>query len=110
MEIIKYNYQAYPGHKYPPLFFMIPLTHWVPDELHLMLCITVQFWSLMLSETKYQSSDQIREQIKKEMIRIGVYFKSGKVQIQGVGIIPVLWPYKILQQIQLFSKVKQNYG
>nr|CAG8580865.1 1029_t:CDS:2 [Entrophospora candida] len=25
------------------------------------------------------------------MIRIGVHFESGKVQIQGVGIIPVLW-------------------
>nr|CAG8440954.1 3975_t:CDS:1 [Entrophospora candida] len=29
----------------------------------------------MLSETKYQSSDQIKEQIKKEMIRIGVHFE-----------------------------------
>jgi len=75
MEIINSNYQAYPGHKYLPLFFMIPLTHWVPDELHLMLRITDRLWSLMLSETKYQSSDQIREQIKKEMIRIGVHFE-----------------------------------
>lgn len=75
MEIIKSNYQAYPGHKCQPLFSMIPLTHWIPDELHLMLRITDRLWSLMLSETNYQSSDRIREQIRNEMLRIGVHFE-----------------------------------
>jgi hypothetical protein len=75
MEIIKFNYKTYPGHKCQPLFSMIPLTRWIPDELHLMLRITDRLWSLMLSETNYQSSDQIREQIKNEMLRIGVHFE-----------------------------------
>ncbi|CAJ0900386.1 7216_t:CDS:2 [Entrophospora sp. SA101] len=56
MEIIKVNYQAYPGHKLQPLFPMIPLTHWIPDELHLMLRITDRLWVLMLPETNYQNS------------------------------------------------------
>jgi len=75
MEIIRVNYQAYPGHKLQPLFPMIPLTHWIPDELHLMLRITDRLWVLMLSETNYQSSEETREQIKKEMLRIGVHFQ-----------------------------------
>jgi len=58
MEIIKSNYQAYAGHKNAPIFTMIPLTHWIPDELHLMLRITDRLWSLMLEETGYQRNEK----------------------------------------------------
>jgi len=80
MEIIKSNYQAYAGHKYAPIFTMIPLTHWIPDELHLMLRITDRLWSLMLEETQYQRNEKIREKIKDEMSRIRVHFEFWKSQ------------------------------
>ena len=70
---------------------MIPLTHWIPDELHLMLRITDRLWSLMLSETNYQSSGQIREQIRNEMLRIGIHFEFWQNPDSKNGIIPVLW-------------------
>ncbi|RIA79919.1 hypothetical protein C1645_839640 [Glomus cerebriforme] len=31
---------------------MIPLDHWIPDELHIMLRITDRLWSLVLHEIK----------------------------------------------------------
>src|SRR5947209_554247 len=40
MDILKENYQAYKRHNKPPLFDMIPFYNIVPDELHIMLCIT----------------------------------------------------------------------
>ncbi|CAJ0910258.1 9325_t:CDS:2 [Entrophospora sp. SA101] len=60
MEIIKSNYQAYAGHKHAPLFTMISLTHWIPDELHLMLRITDRLWSLMLEETDLMGGDKMK--------------------------------------------------
>jgi len=80
MEIIKSNYQAYAGHKNAPIFTMIPLTHWIPDELHLMLRITDRLWSLMLEETGYQRNEKIREKIKDEMSRIRVHFEFWQSQ------------------------------
>ena len=78
--VIKTNYQAYAGHKHAPLFSMIPLIHWIPDELHLMLRITDRLWSLMLEETEYKRNERIREQIKNEMSRIRVHFEFWKNQ------------------------------
>ncbi|CAG8542873.1 22157_t:CDS:2 [Gigaspora rosea] len=39
IEDINQRYSNIPGHKYPPLFPMIPIQNWVMDELHLMLHI-----------------------------------------------------------------------
>src|SRR6266511_6359631 len=86
-----------------PLFSMIPLTHWIPDELHLMLRITDHLWSLMLSETNYQSSDKTREQIKNEMFRIGVHFEFW----QNIG--SKSWNYTSLMGEDKL-KVLKNYN
>jgi len=69
---------------------MIPLTHWIPDELHLMLHITDRLWSLMLEETEYKRNESIREKIK-EMSMIRVHFEFWQNQVQITGTIPVLW-------------------
>ena len=40
------------GHNSIPLFDMISLDHWIPDELHIMLRITDRLWTLVLHEIK----------------------------------------------------------
>ena len=37
MKHLKEDFKQYKGHIHPPLFTMIPLKNWVPDELHVML-------------------------------------------------------------------------
>jgi hypothetical protein len=44
-----------PGHIKPPLLQMIPLSHYVPDELHIMLQIWDRLWDLVLQELKIQN-------------------------------------------------------
>ncbi|UZO12229.1 uncharacterized protein OCT59_003776 [Rhizophagus irregularis] len=51
MSILNENPKAYPGHHSPPLFNMIPLDHYVPDKLHIMLQIETlkirfEFWKI----------------------------------------------------------------
>lgn len=77
-EIEKIN--EYPGHNKRPLFYMIPLKNWVPDELHIMLRIWDRLWSLVISELKESNQfDNIcREEIMQEMGRIGVNFQFWK--------------------------------
>uniref|UniRef100_U9U4D8 Uncharacterized protein n=1 Tax=Rhizophagus irregularis (strain DAOM 181602 / DAOM 197198 / MUCL 43194) TaxID=747089 RepID=U9U4D8_RHIID len=48
MSILNENPKAYPGHHSPPLFNMIPLDHYVPDKLHIMLRITDQMETLKI--------------------------------------------------------------
>ncbi|PKY30610.1 hypothetical protein RhiirB3_447780 [Rhizophagus irregularis] len=48
MSILNENPKAYPGHHSPPLFNMIPLDHYVPDKLHIMLRITDQIETLKI--------------------------------------------------------------
>lgn len=76
MDELNINCNAYNGHHFPPLFNMIPLDHWVPDELHILLCITDRLWSLVLHEIKESGyfNDIAREIIVKEMNRIKVQF------------------------------------
>lgn len=40
MEQLNSDYTAYKGHQQVPLFNMIPLDHWIVDELHIILRIT----------------------------------------------------------------------
>ncbi|PKY33341.1 hypothetical protein RhiirB3_494633, partial [Rhizophagus irregularis] len=71
------NIHEYPGHNRKPLFYMIPLDKWVPDELHILLRIWDRLWYLVLSELKEfnQFDDICRDEIVKEMDRIGVNFQ-----------------------------------
>ncbi|GBC44604.2 hypothetical protein GLOIN_2v1778530 [Rhizophagus irregularis DAOM 181602=DAOM 197198] len=61
-----------PGHLKAPLLPMIPLDHYVPDELHVMLRIWDRMWALVIQELKSENrfDDNIRRIISVEMQRI----------------------------------------
>src|SRR4051812_15357528 len=65
-----------PGHIKPPLLKIIPLDHYVADELHIMLRICDRLWLLALQELKVQNrfNDSTRAAIITEMRRISVPF------------------------------------
>ena len=73
---------TYPGHIKKPLFYMIPLEQWIPDELHIMLRIWDRLWSLVIAELKEfnQFDNLCREEIMQEMNQIGVKFQFWKDQ------------------------------
>jgi len=66
-----------PGYIKPPLLQMIPLNHYVPDELHIMLRIWDRLWNLVLHELKTQNQfdNLTRKKIIAEMNRISVSFQ-----------------------------------
>ncbi|RIB20598.1 hypothetical protein C2G38_2035120 [Gigaspora rosea] len=66
-----------PGHKKIPLFPMIPLENYVPDELHVMLRIWDRLWGLVIQELKSECryDEYNRGVIVREMDRILVKFK-----------------------------------
>jgi hypothetical protein len=80
------NIDKYPGHNKKPLFYMIPLDKWVPDELHILLQIWDRLWDLVLMELKKfnQFDDICRDEIIQEMNRIGVNFQFW--QEKGVNV------------------------
>jgi hypothetical protein len=65
-----------PGHLKAPLLSMIPLDHYVPDELHIMLRIWDRMWALVIQELKSENrfNDYTRTIICMEMKRISVRF------------------------------------
>jgi hypothetical protein len=65
-----------PGHLKSPLLPMIPLDHYVPDELHIMLRVWDRMWALVIQELKSENrfNDYSRAIISKEMQRISVRF------------------------------------
>ncbi|CAG8508882.1 7150_t:CDS:2, partial [Scutellospora calospora] len=67
IDDIYYNYSNIPGHQHSPLFYMIPLTHWVVDELHIMLRITDRLWLLLMIKIQAKTSMKIRIAISQEM-------------------------------------------
>ncbi|CAG8810495.1 14613_t:CDS:2, partial [Gigaspora margarita] len=77
MNEINRNYQNIPGHNQPPLFPMIPIHNYVVDELHLLLRVTDQLWTLVINELRSTKNynDMIRKVIVDEMDRIGVKFQ-----------------------------------
>ncbi|CAG8830578.1 819_t:CDS:2, partial [Gigaspora margarita] len=56
MDQLKQNLNIYNGHRFLPLFDMILLDHWIPDELHVMLRITDRLWALVLHEIEENES------------------------------------------------------
>ncbi|CAH1769068.1 13920_t:CDS:1, partial [Entrophospora sp. SA101] len=86
MEDLSVNYnpknpKLHNGQIRQPLFSMIPLDHWVIDELHLMLRVMDCLLSLLFNEIKNtQSSNKnfseaLRKTVQEEMERIKVPFK-----------------------------------
>ncbi|CAB4431970.1 unnamed protein product [Rhizophagus irregularis] len=71
-----------PGHVKSPLLQMIPLSHYVPDELHIMLRIWDRLWDLVLQELKTQNqfNDLARAKILAEMRRISISFNFWQEQ------------------------------
>ncbi|PKY61698.1 hypothetical protein RhiirA4_523271, partial [Rhizophagus irregularis] len=82
MSILNENPKAYPGHHSPPLFNMIPLDHYVPDKLHIMLRITDRLWELVLQEIKNEGlfNDITRNIIIKEMETLKIRFEFWKIR------------------------------
>ncbi len=76
MEQIVAKPDTYSGHTKLPLFSMIPITHWVVDELHILLRIYDRLWGLALQECKRNGNfnDSMRTDICNEMHVIGVKF------------------------------------
>ncbi|PKC74381.1 hypothetical protein RhiirA1_450057 [Rhizophagus irregularis] len=64
------------GHIRPAIFNMIPLQHWVPDKLHIMLRITDILWRLVFDELRSRNTwkEKARNVIIEEMKRIDVKF------------------------------------
>ncbi len=94
MEQLNSDYTAYKGHQQIPLFNMIPLDHWLVDELHVMLRITDHLWNLMLNELREMDlfDDLARDVIVKEMNRIKVKFQFWKEKEKR----PESWNYTSL--------------
>jgi len=67
----------YKGHSRMPLFDMIPLNHWIPDELHVMLRITDRLWDLLIAELIEDGffNDTARKIIIEEMSKVKVNFQ-----------------------------------
>ncbi|RIA99689.1 hypothetical protein C1645_811024 [Glomus cerebriforme] len=67
----------YAGHNKKPLFYIISLDKWIPDELHIRLRIWDHLWSLVLAELKeYNQFDNIcHDEIVQEINRIGIHFQ-----------------------------------
>jgi len=86
MEQLNNNYKVYKGHQKMPLFNMIPLDHWLIDELHVMLRITDRLWKLVLDELREIDlfDDLSRNVIVKEMCRIKVKFQFWKDKETGI--------------------------
>ncbi|UZO24045.1 uncharacterized protein OCT59_016369 [Rhizophagus irregularis] len=71
-----------PGHVKSPLLQMIPLSHYVPNELHIMLRIWDRLWDLVLQELKTQNqfNDLARAKILAKMRRILISFNFWQEQ------------------------------
>ncbi|RGB27967.1 hypothetical protein C1646_797857 [Rhizophagus diaphanus] len=78
----KHKLKPPPGHIKSPLLQMIPLSHYVPDELHIMLRIWDRLWDLVLQELKIQNqfNDLARAKILAEMRRISILFNFWQEQ------------------------------
>ncbi|PKY62521.1 hypothetical protein RhiirA4_432588 [Rhizophagus irregularis] len=109
MEQLNSDYTAYKGHQQVPLFNMIPLDHWIVDELHIMLRITDHLWNLMLNELREMDlfNDLARDVIVKEMSRIKVKFQFWKEREKG----PESWNYTSLMGEDKMKVLKEfNLG
>ncbi|GBC16432.1 hypothetical protein GLOIN_2v1478248 [Rhizophagus irregularis DAOM 181602=DAOM 197198] len=104
--IEKNNY--YEGHSRKPLFDMIPLNHWIPDELHVMLRITDRLWSLLIAELIEQGSfnDIARKIIIDEMKKIKINFQFWQDQGSKAWNYTSLMGDDKLKVLQFFNLTK----
>ncbi|GET00585.1 hypothetical protein GLOIN_2v1478248 [Rhizophagus clarus] len=104
--IEKNNY--YEGHFRKPLFDMIPLDHWLPNELHVMLRITDRLWSLLIAELVEQNSfnDTARKIIIDEMKKIKVNFQFWQDQGSKTWNYTSLMGNDKLKVLQFFDLTK----
>ncbi|GBC07443.1 hypothetical protein RclHR1_07480003 [Rhizophagus clarus] len=93
MDQVCENYKFSKGHIQPPLFDMIPLQNWVPDELHMMLCITDVLWRLVIDELKSRNTwgDKASNVIVKEMkcicVRFHFWLEEGSTNWQYTSLM-----------------------
>ncbi|CAG8790491.1 30613_t:CDS:2 [Gigaspora margarita] len=82
-----------PGHTKPPLLPMIPLNHYVPDELHIMLRICDRLWELVIqelkSENKYNTHTRAIISMEIKRISVGFYFWPDH-SMQSWSYIPLM--------------------
>ena len=82
MDQLNINFTIYNGYKNFLLFNIIPLDHWLIDELYVMLRITNQLWTLILNELQDEAlfNDLAHKIIVEEMNCITVWFQFWKEQ------------------------------
>jgi hypothetical protein len=105
MSELKLNCNAYNGHHSMLLFDIIPLDHWIPDELHVLLQITDWLWSLVLhkiTESGY-FNDIAREIIVKEINRIKVKFQFWQEKESKIWNFTLLTGENKLKVLQFFD-------
>ncbi|KAF0497261.1 hypothetical protein F8M41_020758 [Gigaspora margarita] len=110
MNIIASNYLAYPGHIQAPLFPMIPLNHWVPDKLYIMLRITDRLWSLIIFELEQNGeyNDDMHETICNKMKKCEVKFEFRKMTKWKYTSLLGLDELKVLQNFNLAAILPTN--
>src|ERR1044072_2895529 len=98
----------YEGHSKKPIFNMIPLDHWIPDELHVMLRITDRLWSLVIAELVEQNlyNDVARKIIVDEMKKIKVNFQFWQDQESKTWHYTSLMGDDKLKVLQFFDLTK----
>ena len=106
MSVLNENSIAYPGHQLPPLFNIISLENYVPDKLHIMLCIIDHLWELVLQEIKNKGlfNDITWNIIIKEMEKLKIWFEFWKIHdtdnwnytsLMGDDKLHVLWNFNL---------------
>ncbi|RGB27469.1 hypothetical protein C1646_798783 [Rhizophagus diaphanus] len=108
MEKIVEKINYYKGHTRKPLFDMIPLNHWISDELHIMLRITDHLWSLVIAELMEYGlfNDTARKIIVEEMKRIKVRFQFWQIQETKTWNYTSLMGNDKLKVLQFFDLTK----
>jgi hypothetical protein len=107
-KLVNEQSNYYKGHLRKPLFDMIPLNHWVPDELHIMLRITDRLWSLVIAELmEYGLFNDIAQKIiVEEMKRIKVKFQFWQNQESKIWNYTSLMGNDKLKVLQFFDLTK----
>ncbi|PKK74405.1 hypothetical protein RhiirC2_774837 [Rhizophagus irregularis] len=105
-EIEKIN--EYPGHNKRPLFYMISLNNWVPDELYIMLRIWDCLWSLVISELK--ESNQFDDEHGADAWNHTLLMGDDKLKVlKNFNLGRILPPTRAKKIRELWNKFNQIY-